>query len=141
MPLADFLVALLDHPHQAGRRIKIRTPVEYPMTLDMSPYVSTPQPVKPLYDLYGVVVRGCLVSFRLSLPEFAHCELGGPQIHLGTPTAGHYIAYCKDSKGTWYEHNDNVVRSCGCEAMLYVLCCCLCAELLLTPRFRCRCVS
>ena len=81
------------------------------MTLDMSPYVSTPQPVKPLYDLYGVVVRGCLVSCRPSLPEFAHCELGGPQIHLGTPTAGHYIAYCKDSKGTWYEHNDNVVRS------------------------------
>ena len=84
--------------YQLGRAGKITKFVEYPATLDLSPYMSDDAPYEgapgddasaPVYDLYGVLV---------------HLDF------MGSANSGHYVAFVRLANGTWCKCDDGNVE-------------------------------
>ena len=84
--------------YQLGRAGKITKFVEYPATLDLSPYMSDDAPYEgapgsdasaPVYDLYGVLV---------------HLDF------MGSAHSGHYVAFVRLANGTWCKCDDGNVE-------------------------------
>jgi ubiquitin carboxyl-terminal hydrolase 36/42 len=84
--------------YQLGRAGKITKFVEYPATLDLSPYMSDDAPYEgapgddasaPVYDLYGVLV---------------HLDF------MGSAHSGHYVAFVRLASGTWFKCDDGNVE-------------------------------
>ena len=84
--------------YQLGRAGKITKFVEYPATLDLSPYMSDDAPYEgapgddasaPTYDLYGVLV---------------HLDF------MGSANSGHYVAFVRLANGTWCKCDDGNVE-------------------------------
>jgi len=69
-------------------RDKLDTLVDFPIELDMSPWVQGPQKIPPIYDLYAV------------------------SNHYGGMGGGHYTAYAKNKEDNkWYTFDDSHVAS------------------------------
>jgi len=69
-------------------RDKLDTLVDFPIKLDMSPWVKGPQKIPPVYDLYAV------------------------SNHYGGMGGGHYTAYAKNKEDNkWYTFDDSHVSS------------------------------
>jgi ubiquitin carboxyl-terminal hydrolase 36/42 len=80
---------------QVGRFSKITKHVEFPIELDLTPYMSPDAPYEgegpPLYQLYGVVV---------------HLDW------MGSAHSGHYISYVRLADGRWCKCDDGRVEEC-----------------------------
>lgn len=70
---------------QSGRFGKLNKKVNFPETLDLSPYMSEEGDGTDIYKLYAVVV---------------HVDM------LNASFFGHYICYTKDFSGNWYRNDD-----------------------------------
>ncbi|CAN6612454.1 hypothetical protein TRVA0_005S01068 [Trichomonascus vanleenenianus] len=71
---------------KGNRSQKVQDPLLYPVELDLTKYTLHGEPAR--YELIGVVV------------------------HEGrSVSSGHYIAYCKQSEDSWFEFDDEMVRS------------------------------
>ncbi|KAF8036939.1 hypothetical protein BT93_C2615 [Corymbia citriodora subsp. variegata] len=82
---------------QSGRFGKLNKKVNFPETLDLSPYMSKGGDGTDVYKLYAVVV---------------HVDM------LNASFFGHYICYTKDFSGNWYRIDDCKVTSVGFEEVL-----------------------
>ena len=84
-----------------GRFSKITKFVEFPATLDLTPYMSRDAPYEgkspPTYTLYGVVV---------------HLDWGG------SAHSGHYVSYVRLLDGRWCKCDDGRVEECDESAVL-----------------------
>ena len=84
-----------------GRFSKITKFVEFPATLDLTPYMSRDAPYEgkspPTYTLYGVVV---------------HLDWGG------SAHSGHYVSYVRLLDGRWCKCDDGRVETCDESAVL-----------------------
>ncbi|EHA8589890.1 ubiquitin carboxyl-terminal hydrolase 21 [Cocos nucifera] len=81
---------------------KIEKFVEYPLELDLNPFLSCPEDgVKLKYDLYAVLV------------------------HDGSPYSGHYYCFVRSSPTAWYRMNDSEVtrvsESCVLKEAAFIL--------------------
>lgn len=70
---------------------KLSKPIRFPERLDISPYMSSPNPGDhhPVYSLYAVVV---------------HLDA------MSTSFSGHYVCYIKTLDGDWFKIDDSSVR-------------------------------
>eukprot|EP00347_Sterkiella_histriomuscorum_P013480 403364554 len=88
--LPSILIICLKRFKFLGRNkyLKINEQVSFPMNnLDLSPYISSPQREKPIYDLFSVAN------------------------HEGTMTQGHYYAYTwNHASRNWYYFNDHEIK-------------------------------
>ncbi|XP_030475492.1 ubiquitin carboxyl-terminal hydrolase 18 [Syzygium oleosum] len=82
---------------QSGRFGKLNKKVNFPETLDLSPYMSEGGDGTDVYKLYAVVV---------------HVDM------LNASFFGHYICYTKDFSGNWYRIDDCKVTSVGFDEVL-----------------------
>ncbi|RDY08579.1 Ubiquitin carboxyl-terminal hydrolase 19, partial [Mucuna pruriens] len=82
---------------QSGRFGKLNKKVTFPVTLDLSPYMSEVGDGSDIYKLYAVVV---------------HIDM------LNASFFGHYICYIKDFRGNWYRIDDGKVNSVELEEVL-----------------------
>lgn len=82
---------------QSGRFGKLNKKVNFPETLDLSPYMSEDGDGTDVYKLYAVVV---------------HVDM------LNASFFGHYICYTKDFSGNWYRIDDCKVTSIGFDEVL-----------------------
>ena len=80
LPLATLLMETWWHIQ--GKRIKLGSPLRYPMSLDLSPFLGS-EGARP----------GEVVSY----------ELAGVVVHLGGAYGGHYVSYLRDvlGEGNW----------------------------------------
>ncbi|KAI3426517.1 uncharacterized protein J3R85_009868, partial [Psidium guajava] len=82
---------------QSGRFGKLNKKVNFPETLDLSPYMSEGGDGTDVYKLYAVVV---------------HVDM------LNASFFGHYICYTRDFSGNWYRIDDCKVTSIGFDEVL-----------------------
>ncbi|NXG48292.1 UBP42 hydrolase, partial [Psilopogon haemacephalus] len=74
---------------------KLRKAVQFPLNLDLCPYMSEPEGEPCLYSLYAVLVhRG---------------------VNCGS---GHYFCYIKAGDGLWYRMDDTSVKPCAVDLVL-----------------------
>jgi ubiquitin carboxyl-terminal hydrolase 36/42 len=83
------------HMSPFGETTKINKHIEFPVQLDLAPYVSNDDKTDSIYDLYAVLV------------------------HEGqTCNSGHYHAFVRASNGFWYSMNDSSVHQVGLTTVL-----------------------
>lgn len=88
-PPAVLLIQLKRFKHIGGTKgsIKVETPVDFPLQIDVAPYTSSGNSNQRslVYELYGVTC------------------------HIGTLDTGHYTCMMKHSSGQWYNFDDVAV--------------------------------
>lgn len=83
-----------DYDRDSMQRVKLNDRFEFPLMLDMRPYLDTyvsagSGDMTPSGDLY---------------------RLNGIIVHSGTADSGHYYSYISDGKGRWFHFNDSNVE-------------------------------
>ena len=94
------------------RHYKLNTKFEFPMTLDMSPYLAHPewQQEEDTLKRQDTVDQIRTTSFRGLQNSRGTYSLQSVIVHSGTPYCGHYYAFVRpECRGQWYRFDDSIV--------------------------------